>query len=110
MGGKAVVTLAIVVGALTAVSSALAHVGRTAYWPDPAPDASVWPAAGGKVPAARSLASALDTQARGVTRVVCQSDSLSRAKDDIATARDKGYRFRPTEPKRKLSATAAQRL
>ncbi|HEX8856232.1 MAG TPA: right-handed parallel beta-helix repeat-containing protein [Thermoleophilaceae bacterium] len=102
--------MAIAVGALTGVSSALAHVERTAYWPDPAPDTSTWPAAGGKVPAARSIASALDTKARGDTRVVCKSDSLSVAKEEVATARDKGYRFRPTERKRKLSAASAQRL
>ena len=38
---------------------ALAHVERTAYWPDPAPDTSVTPPAGGSVPKARSLASGL---------------------------------------------------
>src|SRR4051812_23876505 len=58
--------------------SASAHIERTAYWPDPRPDASVSPAAGGRVPQVRSLASALDDQAPGTTRVVCRHDSLPR--------------------------------
>jgi len=36
-----------------------AHVERASYWPDPAPDCSISPCAGGTVPVARSLASAL---------------------------------------------------
>jgi len=59
LGGVAIVL------ALAIPSAALAHVERTSYWPDPAPDKSVRPAAGGAVPKARSLASALDRSARG---------------------------------------------
>ena len=80
--------------------AAAAHVERTAYWPDPAPDATVKSAAGGAVPKARSLASAVKNA--GTTRVVCQPGSLRRATRDIRTARTKGYRYRPTEALRKL--------
>ena len=45
---------------LGVAAPALAHVERTSYWPDPRPDTSVNPPAGGTVPKARSLASALD--------------------------------------------------
>ena len=38
---------------------ALAHPERPSYWPDPAPDRSVSPPAGGKVPTIRSLGSAV---------------------------------------------------
>src|SRR5918911_1067387 len=60
--------------ALLAVAAvSLAHVERTAYWPNPGPDTSSKPAAGGKVPTARSLASTLDAKPAGNTRVVCQT-------------------------------------
>ena len=49
-------TLAAVMLALPAL--ALAHLERPSYWPDPRPDNSVSPPAGGKVPKARSLKSA----------------------------------------------------
>ncbi len=52
---------------------AQAHVERPSYWPDPAPDCSISPCAGGTVPTARSLASALDDSRPGTTRVVCQA-------------------------------------
>ena len=37
----------------------LAHPERPSYWPNPGPDTAVSPPAGGKVPTARSLASAV---------------------------------------------------
>src|SRR3954454_21973639 len=88
---------------------ALAHVERTAYWPDPKPDTSVKPAAGGKVPKARSLASALKTKPPGVTRVVCVPGSLKQLKGDIRKARKHGVTYRPTET-RKFSAKKGRRL
>src|SRR5436190_3301280 len=88
--------------ALGLPATALAHVERTSYWPDPRPDTTVTPAAGGKVPKARSLASALDASARGTTRVVCKPNSLTLARDDIAAAQTKGYKVRPTVPATKL--------
>ena len=59
-----------------ATGVAVGHVERSSYWPNPAPDRSVTPAAGGKVPKARGLASALNRRARGDTYVVCQSNSV----------------------------------
>src|SRR3954451_12501337 len=78
-------------------AAASAHVERSAYWPDPAPDCSVKPCTGGGVPQARSLSSALNRKAVGSTRVVCQSDSLVLLKKSIANARAHGYDVRPTD-------------
>src|SRR6266576_1364455 len=78
-----------------------AHVERASYWPDPAPDCSVQPCAGGAVPAARSLESALsDTSAR----VVCQPDSVKRAQQSIDNAQSAGYVLRPTQPRQTITA------
>ena len=91
-------------------SAAYGHVERSSYWPDPAPDTSVKPAAGGKVPKARTLASALKKKARGDTRVVCQRGSLKRAIKSINSARKKGTVLRPSQGRKKLSARNARRL
>src|SRR5438874_11252511 len=96
--------------ALGLPAAALAHVERTSYWPDPRPDTTVTPAAGGAVPKVRSLASALDTSAPGSTRVVCQADSLDRLRASISGAETSGFSDRPTESPRKLSATAGASL
>src|SRR3954465_2536888 len=84
---------------LALAAPALAHVERTAYWPDPKPDTSISPPAGGSVPKARSLASALK-KGKGTphVRVVCQPGSLKRAKREIRRARRQGFHNRPTEP------------
>jgi Right handed beta helix region len=93
---------------------ALAHLERPSYWPDPAPDTSVSPAAGGKVPDARSLASALQTAPPGNTRVVCQGkkgkDSLKLLKDSVKQARKEGFRLRPSQPIQTLSNHQANEL
>ena len=91
-------------------ATAYGHVERSSYWPDPAPDTSVKPAAGGKVPKPRTLASALKAKARGDTRVVCQRGSLRRAIRSINSARRKGYVLRPSQGRRKLSARNTRRL
>ena len=44
---------------LLAAGTALAHLERPSYWPDPSADRSISPAAGGGVPSARSLSSAV---------------------------------------------------
>ena len=119
-------------------AGASAHAERPGYWPDPAADTSVTPAAGGKVPAARSLGSALPraraAQRRparrrtplftagfkrgksyrpragaGRVRVVCLPGSLRQAKNDITRARLTGYRNRPSEPLKKLTKAQAAR-
>src|SRR4051794_21509849 len=92
-----------------APATASAHVERSAYWPDPAPDCSVTPCAGGGVPTARSLASALDRSQPGATHVVCQASSMNRLKRSIAAARAHGYDVRPTDH-RTLSARTARQL
>ena len=53
------------IGRLVVVSQASAHIERASYWPDPAPDTSVSPPAGGKVPKARSLSRRSEREARG---------------------------------------------
>jgi Right handed beta helix region len=93
-----------------ATGVAVAHVERSSYWPNPAPDRSVKPAAGGKVPKARGLASALNRKARGDTYVVCKSNSLRKATRSIRSARRKGWKVRPTLRTRKLSKKAARKL
>src|SRR2546423_185804 len=78
-------------------ATALAHVERASYWPDPAPDCSIKPCTGGKVPKIRSLASALNRKLPGTTRVVCQADSLKQLKVSVANAIKNGYYIRPTD-------------
>ena len=94
---------------LAVVAIASGHIERASYWPDPAPDRGVTPAAGGKVPEPRSLGSALFGKARGQTRVVCQSDSLKRLAGSILRGRFRGYEIRPHD-KRRLGWFEAARL
>jgi hypothetical protein len=101
--------VATLVASLALAAAAFAHVERTAYWPDPKPDTSVKPAAGGKVPKVRTLASALKTKPPGATRVVCKKDSLKRLENDIKAARKNGVNYRPTETRR-FSARKGKRL
>ncbi len=88
---------------------AAAHLERPSYWPDPRPDRGVKPAAGGKVPTARSLTSAATGAGPGVVRVVCASNSLKLAQKSIKRAR-KGYKIRPSQPTKKLSRKSAAGL
>ncbi len=81
--------------ALALATGASGHIERASYWPDPAPDTSISPPAGGKVPPARSLASALLRRPPGQTRVVCQSDSLLRLAHAIGSDLRHGYYIRP---------------
>ncbi len=100
--------MGVVVPTMTAPTSS-AHVERPSYWPDPKADCTVSPCAGGHVPKARNLRSALDRSAVGQTRVVCKNNSLRLLKQAIVDARRHGYFIRPTE-KRELSARRASRL
>src|SRR3954451_24700182 len=104
-------TLALTVLALCVIgpAAALAHVERSSYWPDPAPDCSIKPCTGGQVPTVRTLASALNRKAVGDTRVVCQPDSLKLLTSSIARARANGYDVRPTDH-RSLSRSQARTL
>jgi hypothetical protein len=98
-----------VLAALIVPAIAFAHIERASYWPNPKPDLSVRPAAGGKVPKVRSLASALDKSKPGDTRVVCKSNSLALLKKSIRKARKHGYDIRPHDH-RTLSAQKAKGL
>jgi hypothetical protein len=89
---------------------AQAHVERSTYWPDPAPDTGVTPAAGGEVPEPRSLASALDDALPGETHVVCQPGSLKLAQSAIRDARRHGVELRPSQPPEAISRAAATQL
>ena len=89
---------------------ASAHLERPSYWPDPAPDTAVSPPAGGKVPKARSLGSAVTGKGPGQVRVVCKGRSLKLAKKSIRKANRRGFRLRPSQPKKKLSDRKAARL
>jgi hypothetical protein len=102
----------LVAGFLAIPALAPAHLERPSYWPDPAPDTSVSPAAGGKVPKARSLASAATGKGPGDVRVVCKGGerSLTLALRSIHRAETRGVRLRPSTPKRKLGSGAADNL
>jgi hypothetical protein len=117
MTGKPVHRIAVGSAVLTAValpSVAFAHLERPSYWPDPAPDRTVRPAAGGKVPALRPLRTAVSGRGAGEVRVVCQGDggrrSLRLLSRSIARARRNGYRVRPSQPKLRLTRQQARRL
>jgi hypothetical protein len=101
MGAARRAALLAALGLLAVPSGALAHPERPSYWPNPNPDTAVTPAAGGKVPNARTLDSAVTGQGPGDVRIVCQgthgSVSMDRARDAIAVAKQ-GFRLRPTEP------------
>src|SRR5712692_6216118 len=88
LGGTAAAAL---ICALVVPALASAHIERASYWPDPAADCSVNPCAGGQVPTVRSLASAVTTAGPGVTRVVCQPDSITRRRTTHANAKKIGY-------------------
>src|SRR3954447_23317630 len=90
------------------VPAALAHIERPAYWPDPAPDCTVKPCAGGDVPKARSLSSALKASSTSKTRVVCLPDSMSRLLNSVGAARKQGWNDRPTLPLRHMSLSQAR--
>ena len=98
-----------VLAALILPAIAFAHIERASYWPDPAPDRSVKPPAGGHVPKIRSLASALDKSKPGDTRVVCKGNSLDLLKASVRRALKQGYDIRPHDH-RSLSSKRAKGL
>jgi parallel beta helix pectate lyase-like protein len=107
--GSRAALIAAIVGTLIVPAIAFAHIERASYWPNPKPDRSVHPPAGGKVPKVRSLTSALDESRPGETRVVCKSSSLALLRKSIARARRNGYDIRPHDH-RSLSAKRAAGL
>ena len=122
-GNRWKLTLGATLLALIVPGAAFAHLERPSYWPDPAPDTSVSPPAGGEVPTARTLTSAVSAKQRKAARrkspgtdvrVVCQGaggrDSLKLARASIAQARTEGYRIRPSQPKIVYTRAKAARV
>jgi Right handed beta helix region len=118
--GTVLIAIAIAAVAVLVPTLALAHVERASYWPNPAPEKVGGVQAGGRVPAARSLYSALNKKGAGSTRVVCQG-SVSKAKKgknpsigrlvrSLKRARHSGYSIRPTAKKVKVGKKQANRL
>src|SRR5689334_6445170 len=98
------------IGALLVPSVALGHIERASYWPDPAPDCTITPCAGGQVPTPRSLASAVQPAGPGTTRVVCQKDSLKRLNKSLKEAKTNGYLLRPSQPRKTITRKEASAL
>ena len=109
-----VLTLVIVLALLALPTLALAHLERPSYWPDPRPDRSITPAAGGEVPDARSLGSAVSGRGPGEVRVVCSGpggeNSMNRLRRSIQSARSDGFRLRPSQDKTFLTRKKAKKL
>ena len=105
--------LAIVLCALALPALALAHLERPSYWPNPAPDTSVSPPAGGEVPEARSLGSAVKGKGPGDVRVVCKGNegakSLALLRKSLKTMTTKGLRTRPSKPMKVLTEKRAKK-
>src|SRR6187549_73023 len=117
--GTIAIASLIALAAVLLPALAFGHIERASYWPDPAPDTSVKPAAGGSVPAVRKVFSALDKKKPGKTLVVCASvpskklrkhgsdkklsknKSMKALSKDIKAAR-KGYKIQPSQPDLKL--------
>ncbi|HEY1359189.1 MAG TPA: right-handed parallel beta-helix repeat-containing protein [Thermoleophilaceae bacterium] len=93
--------LVVFAAAVIAGATASAHIERASYWPNPAPDTSVHPPTGGKVPKARSLYTALRKKPPGHTRVVCQGRVPSQKRVNKLTKSVKRARKRHAS-KRKI--------
>jgi hypothetical protein len=111
MGQRVVGRLSAVVGAAAALVlgaslAASAHIERPSYWALPGPDCSISPCAGGKVPEARDLGSAVTG---GTVRVVCRPDSLQVLEASIKKALASGYAIRPND-RRSFSAAEGSEL
>jgi len=104
------IAIAIATVAVLLPAFALAHIERASYWPNPAPDTSVQPPAGGAVPDVRSLNTALKTKPPGDTRVVCRPNSMQRLDADLASAQTTGYKLRESQPAIHVSKKQAKKL
>lgn len=102
------------VGVLAFPATAVAHLERPSYWPDPSPDTSVMPAAGGRVPVARSLESAVSGAGPGEILVVCKgaqgTQSLAALNASLRRAKTTGFKLRPSQPTVRLSGFEANNL
>jgi hypothetical protein len=126
--GTLIVAIAVTAVAVLIPALAFAHIERASYWPDPAADTSVKPAAGGSVPAVRKLFSALDKKNPGKTRVVCpkvpskklrkhgsfkklsKNKTIKALDKSIKKARKSGYKLRESQPATKLKKKKAKKL
>jgi hypothetical protein len=111
---RALLAVATAAAVLALPPLALAHLERPSYWPDPAPDNTVSPPAGGEVPEARSLESAVSGAGPGEVLVVCKGQDGAQSIADLRTslnhARIKGFQLRPSQPKIKLAKREADQL
>jgi hypothetical protein len=123
-----IVAIGVVAVAVLVPSLAFAHIERASYWPDPGPDTSVKPAAGGAVPAVRKVFSALDKKKPGKTRVVCaqmpskklkkhgttkqlsKNKSIKALNKDLKHAQKKGYTIQASQPAIKIKKKKAKKL
>jgi hypothetical protein len=108
-----IVFIAAAAALLVLPALAAAHLERPSYWPDPRPDTSISPPAGGEVPTARTLASAATGEGPGKVRVVCKGeggeDSLEIVRRSVRQAQDNGFRLRPSLPRKKISDKKASK-
>jgi hypothetical protein len=108
------IAIGAVLGALALPGLAAAHLERPSYWPDPAPDTSINPPAGGVVPKARTLGSAARNKGPGEVHVVCKgadgAKSLRLLRKSLKVATKKGFRVRPSQPLKVLSAKRAKKV
>jgi hypothetical protein len=113
-GSGRLAVLAVLIGAVTVPAAASAHLERASYWPDPRPDTGVTPPAGGEVPKARSLASAVSGHGPGEVRVVCRGAnaavSMQRLRTAVRSARKHGFRLRPSQAKTFYTREDAKRI
>ena len=77
-GNRWYLMIAAVLICLVVPAAAFAHLERPSYWPDPAPDTSVTPPAGGAVPSLRSLSSAVWTKGAKKRRIAASKRALKR--------------------------------
>jgi len=91
-------------------AAASAHIERASYWPDPAPDCSITPCAGGAVPVPKTLASAVEPGEASHVRVVCQKNSMKLLTQSLKAAKTVGYTLRPTQPPIKVTKKEASAL
>src|SRR4051812_43557335 len=126
--GTLVIAFAIAAIAVLLPAIAFAHVERASYWPEPGPDTSVTPAAGGAGPSVRKVFSALNKKKPGTTRVVCaqmpskrlqkhgtkkqlsKNKSIKALNKDVKHARKKGYKLRASQPAIKIKKKQAKKL
>ena len=105
---------AVGVGLVSLPAGAAAHLERPSYWPDPGPDTAVNPPAGGEVPKARTLASAVSGKGPGDVHVVCEGSdgrrSLELLRRSLRAATTRGFQIRPSQGTKVLPQGRAKKL